>query len=350
MRRGYMAWNQAEVPQQVLDARADAVLAGLAERGFDALLAYTDHSCPQAVASITHFVPYWSNAVLVIEPRHRTTLVATLSRRVFPWMESVSYVGERVPALDLAAGLAKRLAEAQPAPRRLAVVDMAAFPAQVLARVREALPGVELVEARDWFDAAVGAPPAVVDERARAIAQAGLQAGAQAAASGQADDVIAAVEAACRMAGAEEAYIWLAPDVDADPRLRRIEGGATLGERYALQVSVAYKGHWLRLARTLARPGAGKSAPDADAWLQQLASDLRAAPQPAAVIDKALTAWPGMRLAFWRIEAPRGAQPLAVVADSSGGQAPAPLAAGITRTLTLRMRSADGWLHLAQPI
>ena len=34
------------------------------------------------------------------------------------------------------------------------------------------------------------------------------------------------------------------------PSLRRLDGDLDLGERYAVRVSLAYKGHWVRVGRT----------------------------------------------------------------------------------------------------
>ena len=44
-------------------------------------------------------------------------------------------------------------------------------------------------------------------------------------------------------------------DLRRDRRLRRIEGDTALGETFALRASVAYKGTWIRVLRTLTRDG-----------------------------------------------------------------------------------------------
>ena len=62
--------------------------------------------------------------------------------------------------------------------------------------------------------------------------------------------LIGGIEGPAREAGAEEVIIAVAPDLARDARLARIEGEETLGARYAVRVSVAYKGHWIRLTRT----------------------------------------------------------------------------------------------------
>ena len=63
-----------------------------------------------------------------------------------------------------------------------------------------------------------------------------------------------------RMLGAEEIYIAAAPDLERDWRFMRIEGEPALGKRFALRATVAYKGTWVRLVRTLGEPAIGQQA------------------------------------------------------------------------------------------
>src|SRR4030095_5475220 len=61
-----------------------------------------------------------------------------------------------------------------------------------------------------------------------------------------AGEVAGQVEKSARLGGAEEAYIAVAPDLDADRRLVRVAGTMSLGNRFAVRASVAYKGSWVR--------------------------------------------------------------------------------------------------------
>jgi hypothetical protein len=62
--------------------------------------------------------------------------------------------------------------------------------------------------------------------------------------------MIAGVEGKARALGAEEIYIAAAPDLERDTRFRRIEGEVAVGKSFALRATVAYKGTWIRLARS----------------------------------------------------------------------------------------------------
>jgi hypothetical protein len=61
--------------------------------------------------------------------------------------------------------------------------------------------------------------------------------------------LIAAIEGATRESGAEEVIIDVAPDLARGTRLLRIEGEVALAH-YAVRVSAAYKGHWVRVTRS----------------------------------------------------------------------------------------------------
>ena len=88
-------------------------------------------------------------------------------------------------------------------------------------------------------------------EMALAVKAASIAHTALAAAKGATiGTIIAAVEAAARNLGAEEIYLAAAPDLARDHRLARIEGEAALGESFAFRATIAYKGTWVRLART----------------------------------------------------------------------------------------------------
>ena len=64
---------------------------------------------------------------------------------------------------------------------------------------------------------------------------------------------IAAIEAEARRSGAEEVFIAAAPDLHKNPHLHRIEGNIGLGAAFAFRATVAYKGLWVRMVRTLLR-------------------------------------------------------------------------------------------------
>ena len=72
--------------------------------------------------------------------------------------------------------------------------------------------------------------------------------------------MIAGAESKARALGAEEIYIAAAPDLERDTRFRRIEGEATLGKTFALRATVAYKGAWIRLVRSVCEAAIAREA------------------------------------------------------------------------------------------
>ena len=133
MRRGLMAWSRDEIGAAVFEQRVAALVAGMGARAWDCVLAYTDLTRPAAVSALTHFIPYWSNGVLVVSPSTGATLVTTLSRRVADWMHSTARLDGLVNTLDLGTGVAECLPKANGAVMRVGVVELASLPCSVAA-------------------------------------------------------------------------------------------------------------------------------------------------------------------------------------------------------------------------
>src|SRR5262245_61920458 len=87
MRRGLISRSPAELPDAALDARLARVRTAMGEAGFDALLLYTNNTRPAGVSWLTGFVPYWSEALLVVPRARAPVLVAALSYRGRRWLE-----------------------------------------------------------------------------------------------------------------------------------------------------------------------------------------------------------------------------------------------------------------------
>ena len=71
MRRGLISRSLVELPDAVFDARLDRVRTAMQAAEFDALVIYTNNTRPAGVSWLTGFVPYWSEAVLVVPRRAR---------------------------------------------------------------------------------------------------------------------------------------------------------------------------------------------------------------------------------------------------------------------------------------
>src|SRR5947207_4370838 len=94
MRRGLISHSKADLPDAVLDARIERVRAAMAKAQLDVLVLYTNNTRPAGVSWLTGFVPYWSEALLVMSRDGGPVLVAALSHRVKRWIERTSRVAE----------------------------------------------------------------------------------------------------------------------------------------------------------------------------------------------------------------------------------------------------------------
>src|SRR5215831_1002161 len=252
MRRGLISWSREEVPAAVLDARVARLQDRLRAEGLGAVLIYTSFARPGAVDWLTHFVPYWNEALLVVPQSGATVLLASFSKRMHGWVTSVSHADEVLPVAQLGRAAAKLLGERIPAPSPVAAVELDALPWPVAEPLSAAL-GPRLVDATALF-ASIRQP---ADDTEVRLAQRAAEIAAKAldsipAAPERASQVLAAIERSARLAGAEEVLPRLAPDLAASTALLRIEGEAPLGERHAVELSVAYKGTWARAARCFA--------------------------------------------------------------------------------------------------
>jgi hypothetical protein len=255
MRRGLISHSKAELSDAVLEARISFVRAAMREAGHDALLLYSNNTRPAAVSWLTGFVPYWSEAVLVLFHDRPPVLVVALTYRVKHWIEATSRVAEVIhtPRLGAEAG---RLLAAVKVDAALAVPDLDHMPAGIVEDLRAAGPRLVVTDATSAFASLrAKADPTEIALGAKAawIAYCALAAPSPAnIGCGNLNTIIAAIEGEARRLGAEEIYIAAAPDLARDARLRRIEGEAISGKNFAVRASIAYKGTWIRLVRTFA--------------------------------------------------------------------------------------------------
>ena len=82
MRRGLISRSLVELPDAVFDARLDRLRAAMRQAQLDALVVYTNNTRPAGVSWLTGFVPYWSEALLVVPRDAAPYLVAALTFRV----------------------------------------------------------------------------------------------------------------------------------------------------------------------------------------------------------------------------------------------------------------------------
>jgi hypothetical protein len=255
MRRGLLAWSEDEVPRAALEARVARLRAAMRDEGLGAVLIYTNFPRPAAVSYLTHFIPYWSQALLAVFPDDPTVLVSSLSKRVNEWIRETSNIGELVSTPSIGDRTAVLLRERANGLRRIGVLELAKLPLGIGRPVAAAFGGEALVDASALF--ARVRHPADDFEIALARRAAGIAADAIASARPAehraTGTLTAAIESAARLEAAEEVIVHVAPDLVRDARLIRIEGDRPLGPRFAVRVSTAYKGAWVRIVRSYDR-------------------------------------------------------------------------------------------------
>jgi Xaa-Pro aminopeptidase len=330
MRRGLIAWSRDEVPAAALDARVAKLQAAMRAEGLDAVLVYTSFPRPAAVAWLTHFVPYWNDGLLAVFPDGAPVLLASFSKRVHPWIREVSHVGEVRAAPDLGQAAAALLGERRAA--RVGVVELDALPWRIAAP----LAGAGLVDASALYLRARHPADAVeiaLAERATGIAKRALAAAAEGARL--ASHALAAAEKCARLEGAEDVIARLAPDLREDATPMRMEGDAPLGARWALELTVSYKGTTVRVARSFASGALPASWQEAEAWFRRTLA-------LSAMAEGA----PG-RIASYRVDVPLGTAPLDLW-DADGPETSVPLEHGTLVVLSVSLALKDGpWLAAA---
>ena len=334
MRRGLISWSREEVPASVLDGRVARLQEKMRHAELGAMLVYTSFARPSAVAWLTHFIPYWNEALLVVFPTGAPVLLAAFSKRVHDWIRSVSHLGEVRSAPDLGRAAAAFLKERPPKPSGIGVLELDALPWSVAEPLVKSEYGRALVDATGLFTS-IRQPADEVEIRlARRAATIAVQAfKAIPAGAKRASELLSALERSARLDGAEEVLPRLAPDLRADATLRRLEGDALLSERYAIELSVAYKATWVRITRCVSTQAVSPSwRGAADHFVETVErlneANLSLEPKNAA----------------WTLETCRGSPPLSIVATGET-TSPSALPDGSLACLSLRLDLDDGpWL------
>src|SRR5947207_15541802 len=114
MRRGLISRSLAELPDSVLDARVERLRGAMKEASHEAFVLYSNNTRPAAVSWLTGFVPYWSEALLVLLRERPPILVVALTYRVKRWIEATSRVAEVLHAPRVGMEAARVVAAAKP--------------------------------------------------------------------------------------------------------------------------------------------------------------------------------------------------------------------------------------------
>lgn len=319
MRRGLMAWDADEIPSDALRARVQRLQAAMAANGQDAIILYTNFIRSGAVSYVTAFSPYWADGVLLVPRDGEPVFATTLSKRVGNWIQTVAPIGNLANSPAPGAVLGKILARSNI--RRLAVLELDAFPGGLYDELAAALPGAEIVDGSETFAASrmCDAVERRLLARADSIAREALVQTSHAARD--AGDAVGQVEKYARARGAEEVYIAVAPDLDSGRRFLRLSGARALGRRFAIRATIAYKGAWVRRTLSYASGDTDRTAlARADTWFESALTGIDTKRALGEQIAARLADLPGAHLVHWIAEAPIGTRPLALVASSDGDE------------------------------
>lgn len=312
MRRGLMHWSQQELPVTTLDARVTRLQSAMRAQGLGAVLTYASFAQPAPLQWLCNYIPYWSDALLLVWAEGAPTMLVAGTPRTHGWIRSVSHVGELVAAPKPGVQAAQLLGSRLSAQARVGVIGLDALPWTT------AEPLLAAGWNRRWVDATamyitVRHPG---DEAEHALARTTRAIAEQAiatipAAARQSAEVISAMDGAARLAGAEEVLPRIAPDLARGTTLLRMEGEQALGQRYAVECSMAYKGVWVRVGRSMARGAQPAAWADAEAWFDRALQEIG---DTRSIADLVATA-PGKAIG-WTLEASVGLAPLSVISSS----------------------------------
>jgi hypothetical protein len=320
MRRGLICWDENELPLHVLQQRTNRLRQAMNSADCDAIILYTNFIRCAAVSWLTGFSPYWADGILVVTREGDPLFATTLSKRMGSWIQGVMPNGTVVTNPNPGQLAGKRLAEN--GARRIAVLELPDFPAGIYTDLVAGLPQCEFSDGSELF--AQARSPADEAERrllhrADEIAQNAIRA-IDPKSVFTAGGLVAAAEKSARMAGAEEVYLAVAADLDHSQSFLRLSGDIRLGRRFGLRATVAYKGSWTRRIRTMScDPNDLAVINHADAWFAELNGTVSANTLPER-IKEGTSAFSGMDLEGWFVEAPAGTRPLRVYRSHSAGQ------------------------------
>ena len=240
MKRGWITWDQTELPRAAFEARLDALRRHLRERDLPAAAVYSDVWRSNWARHFSNFMPYWNRALLVVPRQTAPTLLCGLSPRVYPWIRSVTILDEILPSPNLAQQLLDLAGEKRW--RRLGVLDLEGLPFDVHQQLRAG--AVEMVDLS--LPAGPDSWALSMYRRAAKMARDGLTEELGRGAGLTDCEFTSRLERKFRRAGAEDLVILVTNgrSAPAPPR------GETLGSDFSVALTLEYRGHWVKLARS----------------------------------------------------------------------------------------------------
>src|SRR6478672_6361623 len=150
MRRGLMGWNAEELPIATLEARLEQLRAAMAKAGMDAFIIYTNNTRPAAIAWLTGFTPYWSDALMLVGKTGAPVFATALSKRVSEWIRTTDPLSEIVNTPKPGALMGERLAK-NASVRRVGVLEYDTLPSGLADDMAAAAPAVEWTDGTAMF-------------------------------------------------------------------------------------------------------------------------------------------------------------------------------------------------------
>jgi Creatinase/Prolidase N-terminal domain len=309
MRRGLMGWNEADLPLAALKQRLSRLQAGLKREGLGGLIVYTNIARPAAATFLSGFTPYWSEGLLFVPAAGEPIFATALSKRVAEWIRSVMPIGAIENTPQPAAAIRRKLTEA--AVDRVGVLELDLLPTAQAGALAGDDNAIVLEDATALFrsirlhvdDAEIN-----LVRRADVLARDCLEA---IDGSSDARRLVAGIEARARLAGAEEVFVGVNPDLarpSAFLHSDRLDGA--LGAQFVVRLSLSLKGAWVRRAITWTRMPEQQSAFTAADQSFQHALTLGSA---AKALKALQNSFPG-KITAWTVEACIGSYPLETIA------------------------------------
>jgi hypothetical protein len=274
MRRGLISWSHDEMPPAVLDARVRALQEAMTLHNWQATLAYSSIAQPSAVNWLTHFTPYWSEALLVVFQSGPPILLASLTKRVHTWIHEVSHLGEIRMAPKLGENALQCLTSQLAPGAKVGVIGLESLPGSVSRPMIQAGGPLAWESASEVFASlrmGSDASEKALVKKAEHIAQEAFKSLASSYTDSSA--LASTLELHARLAGAEEVIIRVAPDLSQDARLQRLEGHLPLSAIYGVELSLAYKGVWVRMIENYAADTAQHDFAALKTWWAQVVHD-----------------------------------------------------------------------------
>ena len=301
MRRGLISWSKAELPVATLDGRMARAQAAMKKAGIDAMAVYSNPALTAGVSWFTTFLPYWNQTLLVLPQSGEHVLVAGLSNRVNDWMKRTSHLGATIHSPKLGSEAGRVIAERK-AGSVVAIPDLDMVPTSVVEGIIAS--GATVVDGTALMAqlrAAADPAATALFFTAAHISHASMKTVSAAQTDGA--TVASEIDGIARRYGAEEVYVGVCKDVAKSRTFVRLEGTCELAETFALRLTLAYKGTWVRMTRTLSRNEKMQAA--IAAATDDFAASIAKLPEVAA-----------MKFSSWLIEGCRATQPLVPLAGS----------------------------------